>query len=115
MSIRYNAYRRIWMLFFLIPGLAPWASVLAEKTPVEVLQDMSDHVMEIIKQDPSVLDDKARLRAIAKEVIIPNIDFIALSQSVLGVEWRRATWERERHRSSGCERTGTRRPPPRRR
>jgi phospholipid transport system substrate-binding protein len=92
-TIRYSAYRRIWIILLLIPGFAPWTPVLAEKTPVEVLQDMSDHVMEIIKQDPSILDDKARLRAIANEVVVPNVDFIALSQSVLGVEWRRATPE----------------------
>jgi phospholipid transport system substrate-binding protein len=54
---------------------------------------MSDHVLEIIKEDPSILDDKARLRAIADEVVIPNVDFIALSQSVLGVSWRKATPE----------------------
>jgi phospholipid transport system substrate-binding protein len=54
---------------------------------------MSDHVLEIIKEDPSVLDDKARLRAIADQVVIPNIDFIALSQSVLGITWRKATPE----------------------
>jgi len=52
---------------------------------------MSDHVLEIIKADPSVLDDKARLRTIAEQVVIPNVDFIALSQSVLGVTWRKAT------------------------
>ena len=74
-------------------GLAPCAPVLAEEGPVEVLRGMSDHVIEIIKQDPSILDDKARLRAIADQVVIPNVDFIALSQSVLGVSWRQATPE----------------------
>ena len=74
-------------------GLAPCAPVLAEQGPVDVLRGMSDHVLEIIKEDPSILDDKARLRAIADEVVIPNVDFIALSQSVLGVSWRKATPE----------------------
>ncbi|MGB7933072.1 MAG: ABC transporter substrate-binding protein [Gammaproteobacteria bacterium] len=74
-------------------GLALCAPVLAEEGPVEVLQGMSDHVLEIIKQDPSVLDDKAHLRSIADQVVIPNIDFIALSQSVLGITWRQATPE----------------------
>jgi phospholipid transport system substrate-binding protein len=87
----YNCYLRIWIILLLVPGLAPCTPVLAEKTPVEVLQGMSDHVLEIIKHDPSILDNKARLRAIADEVVIPNIDFIALSQSVLGVTWRQAT------------------------
>ena len=74
-------------------GLAPCTPVLAEEGPVDVLRGMSDHVLEIIKADPSVLDDKARLRTIAEQVVIPNVDFIALSQSVLGVSWRQATPE----------------------
>ena len=86
-------YLRSWFILLALFGLAPCAPVLAEKSPVEVLQGMSDHVLEIIKQDPSILDDKARLRAIADKVVIPNVDFIALSQSVLGVSWRKATPE----------------------
>ena len=89
----YNIYLRIWFILLPIFGLAPCASVLAEQGPVDVLRGMSDHVIDIIKEDPSILDDKARLRAIADEVVIPNVDFIALSQSVLGVSWRKATPE----------------------
>jgi len=83
-------FLRILVILLLVPGLAPCSPVLAEQTPVDVLKGMSDHVLEMIRQDPSILDDKARMRAIADEVVIPNIDFIALSQSVLGVTWRQA-------------------------
>jgi phospholipid transport system substrate-binding protein len=89
----YNVYLRVWFILLPLFGLAPCAPVLAEQGPVDVLRGMSDHVLEIIKEDPSILDDKARLRAIADEVVIPNVDFIALSQSVLGVSWRKATPE----------------------
>lgn len=87
----YRIYLSLWFILLPIFGLAPCAPLLADEGPVAVLQGMSDHVLEIIKKDPSVLDDKARLRAIADEVVIPNVDFIALSQSVLGINWRRAT------------------------
>jgi len=92
-TITYNIYHKLWLILLLLPGLAPCAPIPAEKGPVEVLQGMSDHVLEIIQHDPSVLDDKSRLRTIADQVVIPNIDFIALSQSVLGVTWRQATPE----------------------
>jgi phospholipid transport system substrate-binding protein len=88
-----NIYIRLWFVLLPLFGLALCAPVLAVESPVEVLRGMSDHVIEIIKQDPAILDDKARLRAIADQVVIPNIDFIALSQSVLGVTWRKATPE----------------------
>jgi len=89
----YYIYLRLWLILLPLFGLALCAPVLAEEGPVEVLRGMSDHVLEIIKADPSVLDDKARLRAIADQVVIPNVDFIALSQSVLGISWRKATPE----------------------
>jgi len=92
-TIGYYIYLRLWLILLPLFGLALCAPVLAEEGPVEVLRGMSDHVLEIIKADPSVLDDKARLRAIADQVVIPNVDFIALSQSVLGVSWRKATPE----------------------
>jgi len=90
-TTKYNIFLRLWIVLLLLPCGAFGTPSSTEKTPVEVLQDMSDHVLEIIKEDPSILDDKARLRAIANEVVVPNVDFIALSQSVLGVEWRKAT------------------------
>lgn len=86
-------YLRLWFILLPLFGSALCAPVLAEEGPVDVLRGMSDHVLEIIKQDPSILDDKARLRDIANKVVIPNVDFIALSQSVLGVSWRKATPE----------------------
>jgi phospholipid transport system substrate-binding protein len=90
-TMRCNIFCKLFIAFLLLPGVAPCTPVLAEKTPVEVLQGMSDQVMEIINHDPSILDDKARLRSIADRIVIPNIDFIALSQSVLGITWRKAT------------------------
>jgi phospholipid transport system substrate-binding protein len=92
-TVSCNAYLSLWFIFLPIFGLAPCAPVQAEEGPVEVLRGMSDHVLEIIQHDPTILDDKARLRAIADQVVIPNIDFIALSQSVLGITWRKATPE----------------------
>ena len=66
-------------------------AVCAEPGPQVVLQEMSDHVLEVIRQDPAILDDQVRLRALADELVVPNVDFLALSQWVLGRHWRQAT------------------------
>ena len=88
----YNTLYRIWLnLMLLTATIVSSTAALAGQGPIEVLQGMSDHVLEIIKKDPTVLDDKARLRSIANEVVVPNVDFQALSQSVLGINWRKAT------------------------
>lgn len=79
-----------WLLFTcLMLGLS--RQVMAEQGPVEVLQTMTDTLVEIAREDPAVVNDMARLRDIANEVVLPRIDFIALSRWVLGKYWRTAT------------------------
>jgi phospholipid transport system substrate-binding protein len=73
----------------LLPGLS--RPGMAEQGPVEVLQTMTNTLIEIVSQDPGVIKDTARLRSIANEVVLPRIDFNALSRWVLGKHWRTAT------------------------
>jgi phospholipid transport system substrate-binding protein len=64
---------------------------MAEQGPVEVLQTMTDTLVDIAREDPGVVNDMARLRVIANEVVLTRVDFIALSRWVLGKYWRTAT------------------------
>lgn len=79
-----------WLLFaLLLLGLS--RPGMAEQGPVEVLQTMTDTLVGIVRQDPDVIHDKARLRVIANEVIFSRVDFNALSRWVLGKYWRTAS------------------------
>jgi phospholipid transport system substrate-binding protein len=82
--------RAAWLLLTLLLVGLP-RPVLAEQGPVEVLQTMTDTLIDLIRQDPDVIHDKVRLRVIANEVIFPRVDFNALSRWVLGKYWRSAT------------------------
>ena len=80
-----------WLLLaVLLLGLLPRPG-MAEQGPVEVLQSMTDTLLEIVRQDPDVIHDQARLRMIANEVIFSHVDFNALSRWVLGKYWRTAS------------------------
>lgn len=63
----------------------------ADPGPVELLETVTDQVLEIVRQDPEILGDKTRLRGLARELILPHIDFETLSRWVLGKYWRQAT------------------------
>lgn len=78
-----------WLLAGLLLGLS--RPGMAEQGPVEVLQSMTDTLLEIIRQDPDVIHDTTRLRTIATDVVLPRVDFDALSRWVLGKHWRTAT------------------------
>ena len=79
-----------WLLFaMLLLGLS--RPGMAEPGPVDVLQTMTDTLLDIVRQDPGVIHDQARLRVIANEVIFSRVDFNTLSRWVLGKYWRTAT------------------------
>jgi phospholipid transport system substrate-binding protein len=86
-----------WRLCVILATLLNTTAVQAQlPAPVEVLKEMSDRVVAIVKQDPGILDDQTRLRNIADTLIVPHVDFQVFSQWVLGKHWRTATPEQRR-------------------
>ena len=81
-----------WLLCMFL-GMALGKPVLAEMGPVETLATMTATLEEIVNQDPAVIHDPQRLRTIAHEVVLPNVDIRTLSRWVLGKNWRTATPE----------------------
>lgn len=77
----------------LLACLLPHAPVHAQPNPVEVLQEMSDQVIAIVDKDPDILNDKARMRELADNIVVPNVDFVLFSKWVLGKNWRKANPE----------------------
>jgi phospholipid transport system substrate-binding protein len=67
--------------------------VMAAQGPVEVLRSMTATLEEIVQQDPDVINDLARLRVIAHDVVLPHVDIRIMSRWVLGKNWRKATKE----------------------
>jgi phospholipid transport system substrate-binding protein len=63
----------------------------ADPGPVTVLQQMTEQVTGVVRRDTSILQDPVRLRALAYEAVLPNVDFVTLSRWVLGKHWRVAT------------------------
>jgi phospholipid transport system substrate-binding protein len=59
--------------------------------PVDVLQQMTEHVIGVVHRDTDILKDPVRLRELANEAVLPHVDFVALSRWVLGKHWPRAT------------------------
>jgi phospholipid transport system substrate-binding protein len=59
--------------------------------PAEMLTTMTDKVLSIISEDPAVLNNDQRVREIAEQLVLPNIDFHTASQWVLGHHWRTAS------------------------
>ena len=81
-----------WLLSMFL-GMALAKPVLAEMGPVETLAKMTATLEDIVNQDPDIIKNPHRLRVIAHEVVLPNVDIRTLSRWVLGKNWRTATPE----------------------
>lgn len=81
-----------WLLCMFL-GMALGKPVLAEMGPVETLATMTATLEDIVNQDPDIINNPHRLRVIAHQVVLPNVDIRTLSRWVLGKNWRTATPE----------------------
>ena len=87
------AFLNLHALFCLACGAFISAALMADEStgPAEMLSDMTDRVLTEIRNNPDILKDDARVRSYAEEWILPNIDFRAAAQWVLGKHWRTAS------------------------
>ena len=81
-----------WLLFCFLM-LAIGRPAMAAQAPIDVLQSMTDTLEGIVQKDPDIIFDQPRLRVIAREVVLPNVDIRTMSRWVLGKNWRKATHE----------------------
>ena len=82
---------RITLAWLLAAGMLTGTAAPAGPGPVAVLEEMTQHITDVVRRDTSILQDPVRLRALANEGVLPYVDFEALSRWVLGKYWRMAT------------------------
>jgi len=80
------------MLLTLVIGFNPQALQAEKAGPNQVIQQLSERLLEVIvKEQGRLADDPASLYRLANDVLVPHIDFSKVSSLVLGKHWRRAT------------------------
>ena len=80
-------------VLLMMTAMRTFASADTLDDRVRVLRAGRDPVIKVLEQDSGIKKDPAPIKALAKEYILPHIDFLTLSQWVLGTYWREATPE----------------------
>jgi phospholipid transport system substrate-binding protein len=73
-------------------------SSLAEdliSTPDGLIMATVREVLEVVKQDKTIVQDQPRLQALVDEKILPHFDFTRMTQLAVGRSWRSATPEQK--------------------
>lgn len=82
------------MALLLSFGLMNSAVAVAGQSPEDLVKDASQRVMKILEEEQDrVQNDPQFLYGLVNEVILPLIDFDAMSKLTLGKHWRTATPE----------------------
>ena len=89
---RNNLITRPFSQWLLVVSAILVAPVSGEEAgPLEMIQGVTQQLIEIASSHPEFLDNPAELRRVAEEVVLPHVDFMMLSRWVLGKHWRNAT------------------------
>lgn len=67
------------------------ASAGAQASPVEVVRDTAERVLEQLRNDRARYQDDRALFGLVREEVFPHLDRERTAQWVLGANWRKAT------------------------
>ncbi|MFN3630387.1 MAG: phospholipid-binding protein MlaC [Casimicrobiaceae bacterium] len=91
--------------FLARPAFGLWAMVIAwafaasafaaPVAPDEQVRRVSGEVIAILKSDPNILANPAKLRELIESKLLPNFNFTRMTQLAMGRNWARATAEQQ--------------------
>jgi len=89
------------MRFAIRMTLAAFAAALslsahAQQGPDALVKSVTQEVVQILKTDPKVQSDQARLRELIETKLVPNFDFQRMTALAMGRNWRQATPEQQK-------------------
>lgn len=80
------------IVLVLVAGGSAVAAADEPAEPQQIIQDLSNRLMDILESERERLKaDPAYVHRLAKEVLLPHVDFAKVSSLVLGKSWRGAT------------------------
>ena len=89
-----KGFSSIGLLVFLM-GFASFSNANDINGPQQVIQDTSDLLYEILKNNKEKLNDRDYIFQLVNEVLEPRVDLDKISKLVLGKYWRKASDEQK--------------------
>jgi phospholipid transport system substrate-binding protein len=75
-------------------GLLPAPQAFAQKAPDELVKNVAEDVLAIVRQDRALREgDTSRMAQLIEEKIVPHFDFERMTRLAVGRAWRQATPE----------------------
>ena len=76
-------------------ALLATTSVFAQTAPDEVVKSAATSVTTVLKSDPSILGNAAKLKELIESKLLPNFNFARMTQLAMGRNWAKASPEQQ--------------------
>ena len=80
---------------FATAALMATTSVFAQTGPDEVVKSAATSVTTVLKSDPSILGNPAKLKELIESKLLPNFNFPRMTQLAMGRNWAKASPEQQ--------------------
>ena len=76
-------------------ALMATTSVFAQTGPDEVVKTAANSVTTVLKSDPAILGNAAKLKELIESKLLPNFNFARMTQLAMGRNWAKASPEQQ--------------------
>ena len=76
-------------------ALMATTSVFAQTAPDEVVKTAANSVTTVLKSDPAILGNAAKLKELIESKLLPNFNFARMTQLAMGRNWTKASPEQQ--------------------
>ena len=80
---------------FAMVALMATTAVFAQTGPDEVVKSAATSVTTVLKSDPSILGNAAKLKELIESKLLPNFNFPRMTQLAMGRNWAKASPEQQ--------------------
>ena len=80
---------------FATAALMATTAVFAQTGPDEVVKSAATSVTTVLKSDPSILGNPAKLKELIESKLLPNFNFPRMTQLAMGRNWAKASPEQQ--------------------
>jgi len=78
-----------------VTALAGAAGVHAQTAPDALVKSVSTEVTAVLKADPAILGNQAKLKSLIETKLLPNFSFSRMTQLAMGRNWAKASPEQQ--------------------
>jgi phospholipid transport system substrate-binding protein len=86
---------KTWLVLLSALATLAFGNAQAQTAPDAMVKTVATDVTNVLKSDPAILGNQAKLRELIESKLLPNFNFTRMTQLAMGRNWSKATPEQQ--------------------